>query len=164
MPVLDFEQLNGLCINSIELIPNFYPNLKLICTTLLNTGVRPEELLSFDRWSIKNNNTTILTTLKNNNPRTFDNSILGDDFINTIQYNPNHLNIGMIRQFNYQWSKVVSVPNLYVKNKKIGLYIFRHHYIKELAYEGIPVNEIKLITGHKSTSVVEEYINSDIYY
>jgi integrase len=164
MPILDFQGLNFVVTYSIDLIPSYYTNLNLICTTLLNTGVRPEELLSFDRWSVRNNNFTILSTLKGNNPRTFDNSILGNDWINTIQYNPNNLSVGMIRQFNYQWSKVVTIPNLYVKDKPIGLYIFRHHYIKQLAYDGVPVDEIKLITGHKTTAVVEEYIYSDIYY
>ena len=142
-------------ILDLQMIDLFY--------NLYNTGLRFTEMTSKSRWEYVDPETYRVTTLKHSNPRRIAAADLSTQFKNS-QKLPGKLYPTCLYSTTSLWLQRAFHPLApRIKNKKVTTHIFRHNFIKRLAQEGIPVEEIKTITGEVDSKNVETYINSIIY-
>jgi integrase len=161
--ILDFTELRDSLQNAIDDCPIWYSDLKDFMYTLFWTGCRPDEVLKLNLWSDYGEEVLRLEALKDNNPRIIPKEAVAEVFLDSILNNYPYFQSYNYNKFNQSFARVYQYPNAYVLDKRCGLYLFRHYYIKKLWYDGLTIPEIMQITGHKSPPIVEGYINSIIY-
>lgn len=134
-----------------------------VADQLYKTGIRPEEALNLSLWSKIGTNEFKLFPVKNNLPREFtvaDMNWLYDLSV-TQGYDSvwKHSYSSLVREYNL----VRPYGVLRVKNKPIGLYIFRHIYIWRLEQMGMSEEDIIAHMGWKKSTSYLAYKNSEIY-
>src|SRR3990167_8825353 len=130
---------------------------------LYATGCRPQELVQRNLWSEVDATYMQLQPVKGNDPRLILRSVLSDSFwfywdLPDQLYAPFTL-----RKFRYQFRRYWQLGITTAGNKYIELYLFRHRYIKQLSANGYTVAQIMDDTGITTESIVEGYIDSEIY-
>lgn len=160
---LNLEQLQEFTFQLYSGVPSYYGEPFFYCISLLYyNGLRINELANIPKWQLKNQDEYEAPTEKDGNNR-----------IVTVHDGQDSILQSVIDQTNYVYTRDWRAYSRYVKaffggpyfvtqDKVLTTHLFRHTFIKTLADEGNSVAEIKELTGLKSDTVVNGYINSEI--
>jgi site-specific recombinase XerD len=127
-------------------------------------GFRTNELLSRDRWNVYDNDNFILNTEKGSNPRIIKKSDLNSSFFRFYFNTANHFIFTSPSSINIYFNRFSNLPQLYVLDKKISVYLFRHNLIKQMFNQGSTVQDIANFMGEVENKNILGYINSAIYF
>lgn len=162
MKTLNLTEIENICNRVVEQTELFYYPLHTFFYTQKNTGLRPSELMLLDRFQLVGDEFVQFTPLKNNNFRIFALSDFHPYFeyliSNSLPLEYSFSQRYLSRQFSHYAGK-----QLFVNNKAISTYLFRHFYVKNLYHKGLSPDEIKTKLGHTNVSSTLSYINSEIY-
>lgn len=162
MKILSFEEINNVCDTIVTNSEKHDLFLHVVFDILNKTGLRCNEVLEFDRWTILSSNLFQVATEKKSNPRIFQtselNPIFSDLLFNNATYLVNHNYKSVARKFKL----FCPYRKLAAGNKQISTHLFRHKKIKELKQEGKTEVEIQAYMGEKDVKNIFNYINSSI--
>ena len=163
MEPLDIKQLNETCQRIIDNCPRDYPDLAEYFTTLYTFGLRPIEATELERWSFESHDTIVVKTAKGGNSRI----IKANDVIPSVKEKVlNKVKLWDLCRYNTMrmyCQRFSPYPFAVCKNKEIGMYIYRHTYIKNLSDMGIKPENIAQIIGEVDVKNIYGYIESKIF-
>ena len=163
MELLQYDQLNQLCLNVINLSASFYRKYNWYYNLLYLTGCRPSEPLNLDSWSFVSPSLIRLNPLKNNNPRFFDPGLLPGVFVESIaSYDP-LLTPSNLSALNTAFKLLNTPGKVYTASDFAGMYVFRYRYVRYLLIQGMNMEEIKSHMGWHSVSMAESYATKPLF-
>lgn len=124
------------------------------------TGCRASESIDVSRWTIQADNSYILDTLKNNDPRYFSNFDLPFEFqlyIEQSAFVSYSINYERLR---YLFKMFSLYPRIWIGRKESTCHLFRHNYVKKLMSQGLTNEEIRVKLGERNLKSALSYINS----
>lgn len=161
--VLEYNDLDNICLEFLDkakLIDWYFYNYLLL---LYNTGLRPVEALDKTRAISHNNDNIIFQPSKNNNQRTILITDIPEPFF--YYYFSDGLAYNSYKYRNYLrlYKNISSNYNLYVKDKRLELYLFRYNFIYNYHQANSLINDLKLTMGWTTETMANKYINEPIY-
>jgi site-specific recombinase XerD len=147
-------------INRAERYDFLFP---IFCKALFATGLRFNELFELNRLSIISSTKIEVDTLKGSNNRIIKHSDINPIIINSIKQNNNLFSVfASYRKYSRIFNRLTSFQYL-IDSKPTTFHLFRHNFIKKLHFSDKKnIQEIKEITGIKTSEVVLGYIHSSI--
>lgn len=162
MHLLSTEEISTLCENIVSVAEKHDLFLHAVFDTLNLTGLRCNEALEFERWTILTDNLFQVTTEKKSSPRLFNaeelNPLYSDLLKNDATYLLTHNYKSVARKFKL----FCPYSNLVVGNKQISTHLFRHNYVKKLFNQGQSIQQISDKIGEKEPKNILGYVNSQI--
>lgn len=141
----------------------YFPGTTLFSTDLMNTGVRPMELLTINRWQYNNPSNITLNPLKGNNQRTFTESELTDALVFAIQFQIKPYEHLTLRQLESVNKKILPVSQITTTKKSAISYLFRYNYVRQLSVSGMSDTEIAIKMGWSSAVLAASYRATKVY-
>lgn len=133
-----------------------------VFNTLFDHGFRINELSACHTWVFLNQDQVIASTSKGSQDRIIQTSELHPLIIQSINEGSNYLFKMSYPTYERAFRKHSPALRYFVKSKEIGTHLFRHNFIKQLSISGLTVSAIRTITGIKTDSIVQGYIQSNL--
>lgn len=162
MTEINHIQLNDFCLRILENLNSHYSERQNILTTMFNTGVRVNEVLNVNLWSVYDSNNMQLTTSKSGEIRIINNSLIENSIL--LKYINNENNFIFTYDMLVNDLKKLPYRIIFNGNKNNSLiHVFRYNYIKKLFFGGLSVADVQNNLGHKKFATTNYYINAPIY-
>jgi integrase len=192
MKTFTFTELETLLLQLLANAEKHDVFIYSIIHTQFLTGLRINEVLEYNRWSvsvdisnifgdsgffkpnffeiqsldyIKFNNyeTYTVKTEKKSNDRSFNYDELNNIFADCLKNNTTYILPQNYRYISRAFRKLLPITNIYIGNKPVNTHIFRHYKAKQLKNKGYTDEQIKDYLGEKDLKNAQTYINSEIY-
>jgi hypothetical protein len=131
-------------------------------TNFYNTGLRANEILQQNRWSITIDNKYLCDTEKNSLNRIFEESELTTMFVNGLKNNYNPYDFNSYSTCKIYFSRFLGLSGIYHDTKKLQLSLFRHNKAKLLHDKGMTDEQIKEYFGEVEIMNMRNYIYSEL--
>lgn len=162
MSILNYEELNQACLDTLKLAPGYNYESLVGLQVLYATGCRPQELVESSLWVEYDMNHLELTTLKLSGTRIILKSSLPPDFVTSVVEGRNFFQSVRIAQIYGLFAKYWPYPEARVKDKSTKLYVYRYRFVKFLSSEGYTNEAIGELMGWTTAYLVPTYLNADI--
>lgn len=163
MQKLTNEFLNS----SLELLTThsiyMHSGTKEYFTDLYNTGCRPSELLNVDNWQYSNDGYKLRMS-KTGNERIFEPQCLSESMVRAVNCKSIPYNGLTYHQAVLEFQKYMLPFPIFTENKQVELYLFRYNTVRRLFALGLERKFIMLLFNWESLSLVDRYLNTDLYY
>ena len=163
MEALTLREINDTCTSIINNSPPDYPELRSFFTTAYTFGLRWIEIFELHRWSFANESTITVKTAKRGNPRELKSRDVEQKIIDMIISEVPYWELCRYNTIRYYAQHYSPYPFASCGKKEIGVHIFRHCFVKNLADMGITPEEIQIILGERTLESVNGYIKSNIF-
>lgn len=128
--------------------------------TLNVHGFRISELAELHNWRDNGDGTVTAHTLKGSNARIIAKSDLSPIVLESIDKAVNYVFKYSVSSYERYFLSLIKAKVIKHKSKSVSTHLFRHCLIKELYQDGHSIEYIKTRMGIKSTTVVQNYIDS----
>lgn len=160
--ILSNFQLDLLLTDCLERVSVKDTLLFDLFTNCYNTGLRINELLELNRWSLLENDIYLCNTEKGSNNRQFTSNELTELFKNSIIHGFNCYEYNSYSTVNRYFSRYLAVTGIYHETKKMQLNLFRHNKAKLMHDLGFSDLEIKNYYGEVNIDNMRNYIYSEL--
>lgn len=163
MYLLTTTQMNDLSnyLSITEYI--YFPGTTQFSTDLMNTGVRPHELLNYNLWTYNSPTDIQLQPLKGNNTRFFLESEITTNLRNAIYFRHPPYERLSLRQLESVNKKILPVQRITTQNKSAISYLFRYNYVRQLSLAGMSDADIAVKMGWSSALLATSYRTRSVY-
>jgi len=163
MQILTEQEINQECLNIVGRARAFDNVIFTISEMLYKTGLIFSEVMEFDRWEFNTDGTLTVKTAKFSNPRIFEVSELGENFVIALVNEEQFFRGTSPTTVRYYIKRFLNYSNLKVKNKNVSTHLFRHNKAKSLKQEGKSDVQIQAYLGEKEITSAMTYIYSTVY-
>lgn len=160
--VITPSMLDADCLAILTRAAQYQQDLFAVLRVLYYTGCREQEALDRNRWVELPGSIYSLQPQKHNNVRLIPSSVLPKPFISWINAKGYPSSLSSANNLRRATRMFSAYPNATCGDKGISSHRWRHNRIKQLSISGKTVDEIKVIMGLTSSSIVSGYINSVI--
>ena len=154
-------QLTDCLLENLDFVSYSDTNIYNFIHTLFITGLRPIEILQPSRWLSIDNETFTVKLAKGNKSRVISKSLLLNGISKYYKNTDEIGNILSVRYLERQYNKYI-IHKFKLNKKNLSLYIFRHHFIKQLSINGLSPEQIQNIMCHADIRNTYNYLNSNI--
>ncbi len=161
--LLTNAELDDICYYLTQTEYIYYPETNEYLTDLYNTGARPNELLSINRWLYTSPASIRLDPLKDNDDRFFQETDLTPNFVADIINQEKPYNGRTQRQLSSVLKKVLPITGIQTTDKSAIEYIFRYNYVKKLHDSGMSDVDIATIMGWQYIAQASVYYLKQIF-
>lgn len=160
--ILNPSLLDEFCLSCVESSvrhPLYFHYLKF----LYNTGCRPSEPLTPNVFISRNDQHVVIQPKKKNNLRFISIDFLEPSIFDINNDNRSHLSMMDYQNILHYFQKIKPKTYTTTDNKSTQLYLFRYNYVNQLFLDGKSKEEITNIMGWKLDTIVDRYLNTEIY-
>jgi hypothetical protein len=164
MAVLNYSELDTLCLNAINTPPNYPVYYRNPLRVLYDTGCRPMEIFTPSLWSGNDISGYTLNPLKGNAPRYFPPGFTILDFRRYISGSSSNFtkltygkSVGIFKQFAYPYP-------IFAKSKDCDLYSYRYRYVRKLQLDGLTLAQITDHMGWADEAIATGYLVTPLNY
>lgn len=155
--------LDSFCAKIVSELEQVDHKVHLISKLQYLTGCRTCEALNVDRWKVTDSGFIELDPFKKNSCRIFYRADIASAVSELFRFAKWDGQIMSISKYDRYIKSVMPVYPIYVRDKKIVSYIFRHNYIKNLFFDMNSLKDIMEKMGYERESPAMSYISSYIY-
>ena len=162
MPILTLPEIVATCAQVVNRAEKYQPLQWIAFHTLQRTGCREGEVCDLTRWTLTNVGTYELKTEKGGGIRTFEAVDLPIQFREWIAGRQNGRAPTSVDRLRSAFRQMCSWSNLSSGSKGISTHLFRYAFIRQLAADAVPIEEIQVILALSSKRVVQGYIDNPV--
>lgn len=155
-------ELDTILLNSISAYENGDPFCAAILETAYVTGLRMNEILEVNRWTVETELLFKVNLEKGDSIRKIDSAIIPrvlKDYYTVGASNPVYTYSAILWRLN----KALPIITVNGDVRRSSAHLFRYNFIKKLHNEGFTPTEIKTIICHKSQGSTNQYIFDNLY-
>lgn len=157
-------ELNIKLYDFLEKIKKIDKRLHIVYSMLYKHGLRVNEVLELDRWTLDNNNQFNIVTEKSSEIRKINMAEVSSEYLVLLSNKMSSNRICSYDVAKDRFKKYFDTSLYYSDKKRICTHIFRHNYVKRLIRKGLTEREVAILMGHKNEKNTLNYINSKIYF
>jgi len=162
--ILTQQQLNDSLVALLNVRKVCPPYMQDFLNDMYNTGCRPSELTTLNKWRYFDSNYYELLPSKKNEPRYIPRIKMSSTLVALLENN-NAKYCGLFeRKMNYFFNMYYQYSKVTCGNKDISLYLFRHNYVKLLFQESNSESYVTKHMGWNNAAMASKYIYSIINY
>ena len=138
------------------------PETQAIFRLMYNTGLRANEALEVDRWTVAGTDSFEVQLSKDEGTRIIPYSSVPDSIIENYK-----------NKVQYIYQTYSSINNTFKRfapgfiinedTRRTTSHIMRYRYMQQLKADGLSIAEIAVVMGHINTANTAKYVSSDIY-
>lgn len=146
----------------INQTPPTYIYEKSLYQLLYNTGLRAQEAIQLNRWSIYDLSTYLVTTSKSSHNRLISRALVPEILQNQIIIQTLKYKVITYDTLLNHFEKMSRGIVFSVGGKKTALHLFRYNFARKLLDQGKTSEEIRVNLGHVSIENTNIYLNSTV--
>ena len=162
MPTLTLAEIKDACAEVVDRSKKYQPLQWIAFHTLQQTGCREGEVCDLTRWRLTPIGTYELRTEKGGGVRTFEAVDLPIQFREWIANSKSGRAPTSMDRLRSAFRQMCSWSVLSSGNKGISTHLFRYAFIRQLAADAVPIEEIQKIMALSSKRVVQGYIDNPV--
>lgn len=146
----------------INQVPPTYVYEKALFQVLYNTGLRAQESIQLNRWSLYDTSNYLVTTSKSSHNRIISRALVPEPIQNQIILQTLKFKVITYDTLLNYFEKMSKGIIFSVGGKKTALHLFRYNYARKLQAGGKTVEEIRHSLGHVSIENTNIYLDSPV--
>lgn len=162
MPTLTLAEIKDTCAQVVDRAKRYQPLQWIAFHTLQRTGCREGEVCDLTRWTLTNVGTYQLRTEKGAGIRTFEAVDLPIQFREWIAGRPNGRAPTSVDRLRSAFRQMSPWSDLRSGRKGISTHLYRYAFIRQLAADGVPIEELQVIMALASRRVVQGYLDNPV--
>lgn len=162
MPILTLAKIKDTCAQVVERSEKYQHVQWIAFHTLQRTGCREGEVCDLTRWTLTKVGTYELKTEKGGGVRKFEAVDLPMEFREWIAERKNRRAPTSVDRLRSAFRQMSPWKSLSSGKKGISTHLFRYAFIRQLAADKVPVDEIQQIMALASRRVVQGYIDNPV--
>ena len=162
MPTLTLAEIKDACAQVVDRAERYQPLQWIAFHTLQRTGCREGEVCDLTRWTLTNIGTYALRTEKGGGIRTFEAVDLPVQFREWIAGRKNGRAPTSVDRLRSAFRQMCPWSDLSSGRKGISTHLYRYAFIRQLAADKVPIEDIQRIMALASRRVVQGYIDNPV--
>lgn len=162
MPILTLPEIKDACAQVVDRSQEYQPLQWIAFHTLQRTGCREGEVCDLTRWSLTTVGTYELKTEKGGGVRTFEAVDLPIQFREWVANTKSGRAPTSVDRLRSAFRQLCPWSDLHSGKKGISTHLYRYAFIRQLAADKVPIEEIQAIMALSSRRVVQGYIDNQV--